>query len=377
VTPIKDIHLTLLIGPTVPVPVPKVVMSALQSVEVTTSVGARSGFQLSFTLSNQSPLHTIFLLAANASLLALRVILVATINGTPSVLADGVITRQEVSPGPGAGVSVLTVTGEDLTTVMDRQEMSGIPYPAMPAEVRVALIVAKYAMYGIVPIVIPSFFQDIPIPVERIPSHEGTDLGYINQLAAAVGHTFYIEPGPFPGMNTAYWGPEIKVGVPQPALNTDMDAHTNVESLTFNISHKDKAMPVVYIQDSTTKSPIPIPIPDINPLQPPLGVAQPLPSRLEMLKETAKLSPTAALALGVARAAGTADSVEGSGSLDVLRYGRLLKARGLVGVRGAGMAFDGLYYVKSVTSTLKQGEFKQRFSLTRNGLISITPVVPV
>ena len=376
-TPIKDIHLTLLIGPTVPVPVPKVVMSALQSVEVTTSVGARSGFQLSFTLSNQSPLHTIFLLAANASLLALRVILVATINGTPSVLADGVITRQEVSPGPGAGVSVLTVTGEDLTTVMDRQEMSGIPYPAMPAEVRVALIVAKYAMYGIVPIVIPSFFQDIPIPVERIPSHEGTDLGYINQLAAAVGHTFYIEPGPFPGMNTAYWGPEIKVGVPQPALNTDMDAHTNVESLTFNISHKDKAMPVVYIQDSTTKSPIPIPIPDINPLQPPLGVAQPLPSRLEMLKETAKLSPTAALALGVARAAGTADSVEGSGSLDVLRYGRLLKARGLVGVRGAGMAFDGLYYVKSVTSTLKQGEFKQRFSLTRNGLISITPVVPV
>jgi len=42
-----------------------------------------------------------------------------------------------------------------------------------------------------------------------------------------------------------------------------------------------------------------------------------------------------------------------------------------------GMEFDGLYYVKSVTSTLKQGEFKQRFSLTRNGLISITPVVPV
>ena len=40
------------------------------------------------------------------------------------------------------------------------------------------------------------------------------------------------------------------------------------------------------------------------------------------------------------------------------------------------MAFDGLYYVKSVTSTLKQGEFKQSFSLTRNALVSITPVVP-
>jgi hypothetical protein len=376
-TPIKDIHLTLLIGPTVPVPVPKVVMNALQSVEVTTSAGTRSGFQLGFTVSNQSPLHTMLLLAANASPLALRVILIATINGMPNVLADGLVTRQELSPGQQAGVSTLTLTGEDLTTVMDRQEMNGIPYPAMPAEARVALIVAKYAMYGIVPIVIPSFFQDIPIPVERIPSHEGTDLAYINQLAAAVGHTFYIDPGPLPGMNTAYWGPEIKIGVPQPALNTDMDAHTNVESLTFSISHKDKAMPVVFIQNSATKAPIPIPIPDVNPLQPPLGVAPPLPSRLELMKETAKLSPTDALARGVARAAGTADSIQGSGSLDVLRYGRLLKARGLVGVRGAGIAFDGLYYVKSVTSTLKQGEFKQRFALTRNGLVSITPVVPV
>ena len=106
---------------------------------------------------------------------------------------------------------------------MDRQEFNGIPYPAMPPEARVALIVAKYAMYGIVPLVIPSVFQDIPIPVERIPSHEGTDLAYVNQLAADVGHTFYIDPGPLPGMNTAYWGPEIKVGIPQPALNTDMD----------------------------------------------------------------------------------------------------------------------------------------------------------
>ena len=41
------------------------------------------------------------------------------------------------------------------------------------------------------------------------------------------------------------------------------------------------------------------------------------------------------------------------GELDVLRYGSVLKARQLVGVRGAGMAFDGLYYVKSVTHTIK------------------------
>jgi len=79
---------------------------------------------------------------------------------------------------------------------------------------------------------------------------------------------------------------------------------------------------------------------------------------------------------GLTEAGRSADAVSASGSLDVLRYGRALKARGLVGVRGAGMAFDGLYYVQSVTHNIKRGEYKQSFTLTRNGLVSITPVVP-
>ena len=80
---------------------------------------------------------------------------------------------------------------------------------------------------------------------------------------------------------------------------------------------------------------------------------------------------------GLSEAKKSQDSVSARGSLDVLRYGRMLKARGLVGVRGAGIAYDGLYYVQSVTSNLKRGEFKQSFTLTRNGLVSITPRVPV
>ena len=80
--------------------------------------------------------------------------------------------------------------------------------------------------------------------------------------------------------------------------------------------------------------------------------------------------------MGLAKASRTSDVVFGQGSLDVLRYGQLLNARQLVGVRGAGMAFDGLYYVSSVTTKIKRGEIKQDFKLTRNALISITPTVP-
>jgi hypothetical protein len=55
----------------------------------------------------------------------------------------------------------------------------------------------------------------------------------------------------------------------------------------------------------------------------------------------------------------------------------VLQARRLVGVRGAGEAFDGLHYVSSVTSTMRRGEFTQSFSLARNGLLSTLPAVPV
>jgi len=372
---LKGIHLTLLVGPVVPLPVPKVVLEALTGVTVTSRAGSPSGFQLSFTLNNRSPLHTLFLIAGGQTPL-LRVIIIVTINGAPQVLMDGVMTNQQVTPGNQPGHSTLTITGEDLTKVMDLQDFSGIPYPAMPPEARVALIIAKYAVFGMIPLVIPSLFPDLPIPVERIPTQQGTDLAYIKQLASDVGYVFYVEPGPAPGTNIAYWGPEIKIGVPQPALNLDMDAHTNVESLSFNFNGADTALPVVFIQNQLTKIPIPIPIPNLNPLQPPLGLIPAPITNVKLLKDTAKLSPMAAILRGLAEASRSADAVSGNGSLNVTRYGRLLKARGLVGVRGVGTAFDGLYFVKSVTSTIKQGELKQSFELTRNGLVSITPKVP-
>ena len=89
------------------------------------------------------------------------------------------------------------------------------------------------------------------------------------------------------------------------------------------------------------------------------------------------MSIAGALATGLAFAGQNSDSVFGSGQLDVTRYGHLLKSRQLVGVRGAGEPFDGLYYVKSVSHQIERGSYKQGFSLARNGLISTFPTVPV
>jgi hypothetical protein len=374
---LKGVHLTLMIGPGIPLPVPESILDALVSVEVVNASGNEpSGFELVFTLSNSSPLQTLFLLAGGAGIPFVRVVIVVTIGGTPNVIMDGIMTDHEFAPGSG-GQSTLTVKGTDLSAIMDIIDFSGIPYPAMPREARVALVIAKYAVLGLLPLVIPSILIDVPLPVETIPRQQGNDLAYVRQLADEVGYIFCIEPTPAPGVSTAYWGPEIKIGVPQPALNINMDFNTNVESLSFRFDKNAKVMPVVWVQEPITKVAIPIPIPDITPLNPPLGLIPPIPPKIKELTGNAKYTPLQGIVIALTKAATSADSVFGDGTLDVLRYGQLLQARRLVGVRGAGPAFDGLHYVKKVTHKIKRGEYKQTFSLSRNALISTLPTIPV
>ena len=215
-----------------------------------------------------------------------------------------------------------------------------------------------------------------PFRTSRIPIHQGTDYCYLRKLANAAGYVFYIEPGPVPGTSVGYWGPDIKAGDPQPALNVDMDAHTNVESLRFSFNSQAAGLPIIWISEQFTHLPIPIPVPDISPINPPLGLIPPLPLKFDLLQGTAKQSPIEAAQTGMAEASKSADAVTATGTLDVLRYGQILKARRLVGVRGAGPAFEGLYYVKSVTHKIKRGEFTEDFVLTRNGLLSTVPRVP-
>jgi hypothetical protein len=374
----KGIHLTLLIGGVGRVvPVPVEVVEALTAVEVTTASGEASGFQLTFTLHNRSPLHTLFLLAGSAPIPLVRIVLAVTLGGATQVLMDGVMTHHQVSPGAEPGQSMLTVKGKDLTAVMDLVDLSGGPFAAMPPETRVTVILARYLVLGIVPQIVPSVLLDVPIPLESIPVQRGTDLEYIRWLAGEVGYVFYLEPGPAPGTNVAYWGPEIQLSRPQPALNVNMDAYTNVTALDFSFDTEARETALVFVQNPITKIPIPIPVSDVNPLSPPLGLVPPLSLRLGFESETAKFGPVRAALVAFARGAQTGQAVSASGSLDVMRYGRVLRARQLVGVRGAGRAFDGLYYVKSVTHSLKRGEYTQSFSLSRNGLISTLPTVPV
>ena len=368
-------HVTLLIGPLpAPLPAPLPLTEALQRIEVTCSRD-RSGFQLTFSMGKTSPLQLALLPAGFFDPMITRVIIIATVKGLPTVLIDGVITRQEMQPGNQPGQSTLTLTGEDLSVLMDLVELR-IPYPAMPDNVRIMTILAKYAAFGVVPFVVPPPVLTVDSPTSRIDSQDGTDRAYIKALAAESGYVFYVEPGPLPLQSIAYFGPDIRIPIPQPALNVNLDADTNVESLSFSLDGMAKKTTVMFLYDVATKKiPIAIPIPDVNPLHPPLGLRPTPPARITFAEDTTRLSVTEAAKRAFGIMMQSADAISGSGSLNVAAYGSVLRARMLVGVRGAGIAYDGLYYVDSVTHSIKRGEFKETFQLSRDGLVTQTPVV--
>jgi len=369
------VHLTLLIGPLqVPLPAPLPLTEALQRVEVNSSRD-RSGFQITFGMGKTSPLQLALLPAGFFDPMITRVVIIVTVKGIPNVVMDGVITRQEMQPGNEPGKSTLTVTGEDLSILMDVVELR-VPYPAMPDVARINLILAKYAMFGITPIVVPPPVVSVDSPTSRFDTQDGTDRDYIKGLASESGYVFYVEPGPLPMQSIAYFGPDVRIPVPQPALSVNSDADTNVESLSFSLDGLAKKQVIMFVLDPITKKiPIPIPIPDINPLHPPLGLRPTPPAKVVFAEETTRLTFAEAAKRAFGYMLESADAISGSGSLNVASYGFVLRARMLVGVRGAGFAYDGMYYVDSVTHSIKRGEYKQNFQLSRDGLISQTPVV--
>jgi hypothetical protein len=349
-------------------------MEALKSVQVNSSKD-RTGFQLTFTVGKTSPLQLAMLPAGYFDPMLSRVVIIVTMNGLPRVLMDGIITRQEITPSNEAGQSTLTVTGEDLSVLMDVIEFK-ILYPAMPVAARVAVILAKYAAFGIVPVIVPPPGDAPPNPTAEIPTQTGSDREYVKGLASQCGYVFFVEPGPAPLTSTAYFGPDLPIPLPMPALSVNMDWETNVESLSFSLDGLAKKLVIITILDPVTgKIPIPIPVPNVSILHPPLGARLTPPAKIQFPDDMAKLSPADALERAFGLMLNNADAITGNGSLNTTRYGSILQTRAVVGVRGAGLTYDGFYYINSVTHNIKSGEYKQSFTLSRDGLITQVPVV--
>ena len=189
---------------------------------------------------------------------------------------------------------------------------------------------------------------------------------------------FYIEPTDRPGVNKAYWGPLGLTGSPQKALSVNMGTRSNVTSINFQYNSLKPSVMVGSVQDRNTNTKIPITT--FSSLRPPLSEEPVILVKRSNVRirqfRASGLNAQQAFVRAQAETDKLVDALTANGGLDTVQYGDVLRARKLVGLRGAGHAHDGLYYVKSVTHRIKLGDYKQTFTITREGFGSSTRAVP-
>jgi hypothetical protein len=386
---LSGIQLNLLLGGSVPQPAPAEVMEALVGVEINRGSEAPSGFQMTFNAARSATGQDYGLVSSPLLKPWNRVVLSVTLNGLSQVLMDGFITRQELAPGTSPNSSTLTITGEDISVKMNLFELS-LEYPAMGDFLIAEVVLAKYLLLGVIPDVQPTL-TDL-VPFEYVPQQNCTDLCYLKQLAQRNGNVFYVTPAP--GLtNYAYWGPPVRSGQPQPALTVDSGPATNVNSLSF--SYDALAPTLVYGMVLETMIDPYIPLPVIatsSSRTPPLATdpaladswAGLIPDPITAIADAFSLTTRGTLFQGPGLQWGQSETlaqamldqsvdkvVTVQGELDVTRYEGILSFPGVVGVRGAGLTYDGLYSIDSVshkiTSRFGDWNYKQSFTLTREG----------
>jgi hypothetical protein len=360
--------MVLLLGQTVPLPAPREVLEAVTNVQVTNDAQNGDGFQITFMLSKKQPVEY-DLLQSSALKPSARVIIGVLLGVVPQVLIDGIITHHQFAPSAEPGKSTLTVTGKDVSIMLDLEEKNE-KFENQPDFLIVTQLIAGYAKYGLVPTVTPT--TDVPIMIDRIPRQQETDLRFIQRLAERNGFVFYVEPLTF-GVNKAYWGAENRLGIPQPRLTLGMGASGNLKSLHFTQDALAPVAPSGTFVEPITKTAIPIPpLPSLR--IPPLALSPTEALRKVLKRDTANQNPAQAATSALATATNAPDPVTGQGEIDSVRYGNVLRARKLVNIRGAGLAYDGAYSVKSVTHTITRGDYKQSFSISREGTGALLPV---
>jgi len=372
------ILVSILAGPTVPLPLPAAFAARWRSVRVTETDEERSAFTLTFDAGRSGPGAALDSpMMTSPVVTGARVVLVVTFGVVPSVLMDGIVTSVELTPGDEPGAATYTATGEDVSLLLDRVEKDA-EWPALDDQPQALAVLAPYAAQGIVPLVIPPADLDPPLPIERIPTQHDTDLRHLTALAARHGYVAYIIPGPAPGTSTFYWGPPVRTGLPQPAISVDLGPQTNVAAPP---RFRTAALAPVQVQGKVQDPRLGITLPVIvgASLRPPLA-ALPLwrtnagDSRAVRLRESGT-GATTALARAQAQVDKSVDAVVAEGELDGVRYGAVLRPRGLVGLRGAGWSHDGLWYVRRVVHDLAPGSYREAFTLARDGHGATTPVV--
>lgn len=373
---------TVLIGlPLLPLPEP--LLTALQKIEVDTSTEMAGVFRLRFGIMPTASGDWDLLMPQYEETLfrPLTPVQIRVKVGVdiPKAIINGYITHQQVHYDDEGGGSVMEITGMDATILMNLQEKV-VAWP-VPNDGAVAATI--FAQYGITPMVMPS------LPFNLDPSdmtvQRGTDIRFLRRLAQRNGFECFVQPQPQSGVDVGYFGPPSNIpGTQEAVVNVKMGAETNVSELKIRYEMLRPTLALSAGVDVTTRAPVsayslapvvtPPPVGGFYPLGAPMGVqdatsraafgTHPLPMVLPADTGQMALPALAVVTQAISNRSSWAIVAEGTMGTDagVLYTGRT------VNIRGAGLAFNGAYYVTRVSHVFDCGAYTQKFEARRNAL---------
>ena len=345
-------------------PAPYEVITALTNIQVTDDAKGRDGFQMTFTLG-KSQAKDYSLMGTGLFEPKARVAIVLQIGARLEPLISGVIDHFQLEASNEPGMSTLSVSGQGIVSQLGLEEKNA-SYRNQADSSIITQIISRAASYGLA---LQSAAKQTEQPDQnrRVPRQFASDLEYIEYLAERNGFVFYSQPTAS-GDVKVYWGPENRRGTIQPALTVNMGPSTNVTRLSFsldcNAPVKTKgARMQVEKKNARDEQVVPPTQFDVDDL-----AATEVPGeQLVLMRDVAKHSTSEAQLKARGLLMKRFDTVTGSGEVDTVRYGYILRAGKLVAVRGAGALYNGVYYVSSVTHTIEPGRYTQSFQLKREG----------
>lgn len=280
------------------------------------------------------------------------------------VLLDGYVGGLTPHFGRDDAESHLLLWGHDAAFAMDQEEKivawDDRKYSEVAAEI--------FRRNGLEADVVDT--QVLHATRESLLVQRGTDWAFLKQLAERVGFEVYVRGG-----RGQFKPPEL-TATPQADLSGRFGtAATNLVWFRPEMTAAQPTQIAAARADVVSKKIQKVQI-DESP-QHPLGStladsfrsgrsAAGAPRMVVRHHASGSLQEMEALATGVRRRSDWA--VSGEGEVDGRRYGRSLRARETVLIKGMGRTYSGAYYVDEVIHHLTRTEYRQRFKVQRNAL---------
>lgn len=346
-------------------PLPLKYLNGLTSIEVETSVHEASTFRLSFEMA-KTPFGDWDLLQADLFRPMVRVgISVGLGRLIPETLLNGFVRETRVGTRSTPGTSALEVVGFDATAALMNNQEQPKSHDNQSVSTVARQLFDRYNM--------TSSVSDTPqtrSEPKQSTRQRTSDIRFLRERAACCGYECYVQPDPVTGQDVGHFHLPLKWMPSQGEILTNFGLATNLED--FDVAY-DALQPTTVLAaglDLDTRQLIPAPA--LASQEQAMGreatlsrIPQPpliRPARTCAANDAERLMHSQAIADRSSR------SLMGSGEVDGLKYGKVLRVGLPVLIRGAGRDYSGSYYVTQVTHSISTDHYTQRFQAERNAV---------